>query len=318
MKIMPILFLLLIVSCSTKPVSYGERRNSFKTPEWVNNSEANCSKQQICAVGSGSGYMNASSTARAEIGKIFETEVKSNQYVSTNSEGEEYFDSTLEEISEEILQGVIIKESYEDSKDGTIFALAALDKRMTAKLIRKKINELDEKISALYIEGTRASLNKILKIFKVRNKLNQRFHIVQGHFLKSKITTSQILEKKRVKAKNNILVKYSLSVPKSLHKELSLLIEKILLENDYQVVNSKSHFSLHGEITSNKLHMNVKGFQKYKLSFNITSKNKSGQKLGVLNFSQVKIGRSFEQASELFMNDLYSHLIENLVELKMD
>ena len=318
MKIMPILFSLLIVSCSTKSVSYGERTNSFKTPKWVNNSEANCSKQQICAVGSGSGYMNASSTARAEIGKIFETEVKSNQYVSTNSEGEEYFDSTLEEISEEILQGVIIKERYENSKDGTIFALAVLDKRTTAKLLRKKINELDEDISFLYKEGTRASLNKLLRIFKVRNKLNQRFHIVQGHFLKSNITISQVLEKKRVKAKNNISVQYSLSVPKSLNKELSILIEKILLENDYKVVNSNSHFSLKGEVTSNKLHMNVKGFQKYKLSFNITSKNKTGQKLGVLNFSKVKIARSFEQASEFFMNDLYSHLIENLVELKMD
>ena len=48
-----------------------------KAPEWTKSPDAACTKNEICAVGIGSGLNSAKANARNELAKIFETQIKS-------------------------------------------------------------------------------------------------------------------------------------------------------------------------------------------------------------------------------------------------
>ena len=99
-------------------------------PEWVGKPATFCNKGEICAVGEGGTLLSSFSNARNEIAKQFNVSVKGNfnsSIIQKSDNAEESASSYIDEATDDILNGVYIKESYIDM-DGRHYAYAVLDK----------------------------------------------------------------------------------------------------------------------------------------------------------------------------------------------
>ncbi|MBF0208221.1 MAG: hypothetical protein HQK53_15190, partial [Oligoflexia bacterium] len=137
----------------------GESGSNSTRPAWINDPMSECQESmEICAVGSGMGEMKAEANARLAIAQIFETKIQgkksftkstsqeestksviatragtkesksgssSEQNVASSSVQESSL-SQLDEITDAIVEGVMIKKKHQD-KDA-VYALAVLDK----------------------------------------------------------------------------------------------------------------------------------------------------------------------------------------------
>lgn len=304
--------------------------NALSRPKWVNSPDEFCPPTLLCAVGSGTGQMNAQINARAEIGKIFETKVKSKMTITTSSSQESDADSILSggmdedtfqqvtEASEAVLDGVEIKETWED--DESIYALASLHKRKAADRLATKMDELDEKIKTHYDLGKRSDLSKCLKFLKVRTALDLRYEILKGRRYANAISYSQIMKKKREKSKLGTTVYLDFKEVGKISEVGSWVGEK-LLEDDFKVVkrgNKQHSFVVAGSLASEKQHFNVKGFVKYKFLLSIKSKNGNGEQIGSVSHTVLQTGRSFTQAYAKAVPSIKRFINENLDQLNMD
>jgi hypothetical protein len=303
--------------------------SSKQKPQWLMDLDEGCPPTQLCAVGEASGHMLADAEARKAIGRIFETRVKSNTKINTTAsstssadttisgKNEEDFSQTIEELSDEILKGVEIKSKWEDTKTGTVYALATLTKAPAAERFKAQMDEFDEKIVDLNQDGKRASLNKALRLLEARNKLNERYQVLSRNRYPEKVTQAQLLAKKRAKAKE--AVKVSLDMEQlGDAKELRSLVTQLLLDNDYQVIGSGGSFKVEGSLEREDLHINVQGFEKHKFILKLRSLNAQGDKVGAIQHVEEQVGRSQIHALGNAMPGMRKFLNENLGELNMD
>lgn len=156
-----------IVADKDQSIGVNDKKDSKGRPLWVNSPYDVCSERELCAVGEGSGSLNANANARQALAKIFSTQIKSKTTISkrdqttSESEGvwqgqtEEDFDQFIQEKTEQILKGVEIKASFQDKT--SVYALAVLDRVVAAKLIAKEMGELDERMIAAYKNDKRRS-----------------------------------------------------------------------------------------------------------------------------------------------------------------
>lgn len=301
-----------------------------KTPKWVNSPNDYCSAFELCAVGEGAGQMMAEANARKAIAKVFETQVKAKTDVTTSahqkegSEGvisgstsEDVF-TKVEETTDQTLKGVVIKETYQ-GKDA-VYALASLDKRKAKKNFKGEMESLDEKILGHYKDGRRSSLNKILKLFEIRKKINEKYELLHGSRFLCPVKYKDVAKKKKEKRDQNVVVFVKIKEIAE-DSEIQHLIIQQLLENDYRVItdkNKKYKFEVKGELTSEKQYLNVKGFEKYKFLLKLKSFNDKGVKVGALEFAKAYTGRSMIQAYENAAPFIKQYLSENINELNMD
>jgi hypothetical protein len=303
---------------------------ALSKPKWVNSPDEFCPPTLLCAVGEGTGQMNAEINARAGIGKVFETKVKSKMTINTSSSQTSDSDSILSgvmdedtyqqvtEVSEAVLDGVEIKETWESNE--SVFALASLHKRKAADRLANKMSEIDEQIKTHYELGKRSDLSKCLKLLQVRTALDLRYEILKGSRYPGSISYSQIMKKKREKSKlgTTVLLEFK-EVGKI--SEVGTWVREKLLEEDFKVVrnNEKAHsFAVEGSLASEEQFMNVKGWVKYKFLLSVKSKNGNGEVVGSVSHTVLQTGRSLKQAYEKAIPSIKRFINENLDQLNMD
>jgi len=150
-----------------------------KKPDWVDGESIRYpSTSYLSGVGYSPDRQAAEDNARAEIAKIFYSDINSRsktyqEYFQTisgkNSKTAESL--SMEEITEvstkKVLSGVRIVQIHEATQPKPIFyALAVLDRNQSVEILRNKINELDQNIQNLLLdaENEKDKLSKIKKL----------------------------------------------------------------------------------------------------------------------------------------------------------
>ncbi len=299
-------------------------------PSWINSPMDNCSKiREICAVGEGTGVINAEASARDAIARIFKTNVNSNLTSITETKqvlkddvvtGEESSDfaQRIKLTTEEVIKGVQIKQTYTDQD--YVYALASLDKKKVSTIFKEQMDQIDIEIESNYKKGSRSSLSKAEKLYKVRSEIHEKFLIVNNSKYPSKISLKKIHNKKLKKVSLNTTIYVDVNELNDRPLLKNLIIQG-LLDNDYRVVTNKKsnyQFIVRGSFKEEKLFFKVKGFEKYQFLLQLYSEKKSGEKLGGLHLTEAQVGRSHRQALSNALPSLKKSLLDRIDELKLD
>ncbi|OFZ23274.1 MAG: hypothetical protein A2202_02825 [Bdellovibrionales bacterium RIFOXYA1_FULL_36_14] len=317
------IFILILVSVSLHVQA------EKKKPAWISDLSTYCKSSELCTVGEAVGMMQAESSARKEMSKIFMTQIKSKNTLTSSGKQvsvgdqpisgsfEEDMYGEIEEKTEGALRGVIIKDTYETSD--SFYALAILKKSEGAQFLKSEMEELDKNIVEFYKDGRRNSLNKALKIMQVRDGLNINYEFLQGNKYPSKVTYQQVMEKKNKKRSQNVVVFLKVSEPSEKGEIRDIIIAK-LLEDDFKVVTeNKNHkYKIEVEVKKNKEYLKVEGFEKYKFMLRINSFNQSEEKLGSLEFDKASVGRDYSHAYSNVLPDIMDFIIDKIGELNID
>ena len=150
------LFTFAQINCSTKTVIIKEsaKKSDNLKPTWINQPEESFPKIRfVTAVGTGKTRSLAEDKSRENLSKYFESHVQASSTVrasfKSSSQGKNS-DLRLESVSRTstntVLAGVKIEKIFED-KDGTFYALAALNKDKGSELLKIKLSNLSQKIA---------------------------------------------------------------------------------------------------------------------------------------------------------------------------
>lgn len=334
-KIFILLILALgLVSCSspTKMKSKTQETTSKKMmkPLWLSSTTSFCSSQELCAVGEGTGRLVAEASARKELSKIFkvrvkvETNIDSSMVTSTDKDQvisgqmEEELTQQIQETSEEILEGVETKEVFDDGE--SFFALVSLNKRKAGRIIKSKIESIDEQLRNCVEDGRRHLLSQSLDLLKVRDTLNQRYEFLTNFKIKAPISYKTIYDLKRKKALLGTIV-YLKSKELDKNRGLKNFIKKILVKNDFKVIEKEEglyNFSIFLELVSQKIYFKVDGFEKNKFSLRVEALNKEKAKVGAISFAVTETGRSFWQSYERALPEIKRKIEKEMGLLKID
>lgn len=298
-------------------------------PKWVNNPDEFCPNHELCAVGEATGRMGAEAEARKALSSIFQTKIKASTKVTTESQSSiavdvveggatEEVTSTVKAMTEQVLDGVEIKQFYEDSE--SVYALAVLNKPEAAKRLKSKINDVDEDIRNFYKDGRRGNLNKALKKFLVRQNLNERYEFLASNRYQAPISKAMILKKKAAKAKLGTTIFLKVEEVGSAG-ELKQIATNNLIASDYKVVNKadlKHDFILNTKLSAEKEYFNVKGFEKYKFILSFEAQTKQGKKHGSLETAVTQTGRDFAQAYAKAIPELRKFIADKFDDLNID
>ncbi len=281
--------------------------------------------------------MAAQIAARAELSKIFSAEVKGRLHSSTSSNSKTQKDvvrgeitddvfMTVEEKSEGVINAAAIKQTYEDKNN--FYALVALKKDEAAKAILSEIQLIDEKIVAFFKENSRGSLARALKLYEERQLLHWRYEFLSGTAYPCPIRYQEMVDKKLVITKKTISVLLVVdlfsdtSAKKKWGKEIEHMAAKFLLDRDYKVSlrpkDSEHEKVLDVELEKEKMHFDVDGFEKYKITAVFSAKNKAGEKISQINFVSEFTGRNFEQALENALPEIKKFLNDHFDELNFE
>lgn len=142
-----LLLVVFVTSCSSL-------KGSYKTPNWVTETEHEYTKSNLCAVGIASSQDQANSIAISNIGKIIKQKIESEITVvnseKLNSTGNAELSSSMNQIVRtsaliDNLVGVEIAETWID-RDGNYYSLAILNKAKTYLYYSQKISENEKTI----------------------------------------------------------------------------------------------------------------------------------------------------------------------------
>ncbi len=295
-------------------------------PAWINSPFDFCPPTEICAVGEAAGALGAEAAARDSLAKIFSVNIKTSQAFTTMSESkteegvvtgsvsEETFGEIIE-FTDEVLEGSFIKERFES--DESHFALIALNKNKTAGIFEDRMQSLDSRIKAFVKDGRRSSLNKALKLLKVRDSIHDKYRILKGSSYLSSVTVADILKLKKIK--RELGTKVSLEVNEiSSTQEIMKSVKFNLNENDFIITNNNADFKIEVSLKQEPQYMKVKGFVKYKFILNIKSLNKDENEIGALKYEIIQTGRSQEQSYQNALPGINNFINEKFNELNID
>jgi hypothetical protein len=324
-QILKLFFILLnLLVCSSLLAEIKNR------PSWIGSPADACSPAELCAVGEGTGQLQAEANARKNLALIFEVKIKSKTKASsqaqqttrgeviTSGDASEEISTQIEESTEDVLKGVEIKQKYEDDKSA--YALASLNKTKAATGFLQEIADIDEKIKLFYQDNKRSSLSKIFKLLPVRDALKQRVVILKGEAPQPPVSLKELLKKKREFGKEGVTVYLQIEEAGKI-KEVEQMIIKILLDNDYRVVTKeglKHQIVLKGELGQEKQFLNVSGFEKYKFQLTLTALDESGKKSGTAVATVEQVGRSEKHAYDQAVSQIADIIKENFDQLNMD
>jgi hypothetical protein len=301
-----------------------------KTPSWVNSPAEFCGHLEVCVVGTGQGKLVAEAAARNSMALFFKAKIESSETVTTSMTSKQAADGTLSgEVDEEdqkqiiqttseVLDGIEIRESFEDAE--SFYILASLNKSKAAKRLKSKMKEIDEKMQALVKENKRSSIFKGFKLLALRNQINKKYELLKNSRFKELVSFEKLSRLKRAKDKLAVVVFVQINSEENAEEFQHEIVRK-LLDLGLKVVLSedKTHqYKIMAELKSQKAYINVKGFSKYKFSMEVESKSPSGKKIGGLNFENFQVGRNEVQAYNKMFPELKEFLEENLGELNID
>ncbi|MBF0300357.1 MAG: LPP20 family lipoprotein [Oligoflexia bacterium] len=315
----------------------GDKNFTGNKPSWINNPLDECDNlRELCAVGEGIGGMMAEANARKAISLIFESKIQSktnyNKFTSENRTGtategadarvDETYNNQIQEITDSILQGVVIKKKYED-KDA-IYAYAVLDKMQMQKDLQQKMDSMDEKMQVILKQKGRGAYKELLKLYNLREEINLRYQFLRGKE-HPKVVTYEMVNKKKEEVSKNISVEILYDKKQTGLKDLSALISKLLVENDYKVIKDKDKdkenaskenaatttiLRLKGKFETEEQFLNVDGFKRFKFHMALNFQNSKGEKVHVTEHTVSTDGRSFEHCYEKAIIELRAFLIK--------
>lgn len=169
-------------------------------PEWINNPYAVCAKEELCAVGVGSGLNSAKADARSGLAKVFEARIKSSFESTLNQNDDETTSKIRDYVSESsdvLLNAVEIKETFDTPTD--VYALAVLNKPAAARITQEEIDDLDQKMKALLQEDSPAAAVRLEKLYEQRRGLNQRHIVLTGSPVIEEVTYEQVYGNKKAR-----------------------------------------------------------------------------------------------------------------------
>ena len=317
---------------ATKSKSTGKKvsKEMKGKPIWLSSTSNFCSSQELCAVGEGTGRLIAEASGRKELSKIFKVRVKARTKIDssmrTTTDKDQVISGTMEEgltqqiqeTSEEVLEGVVTKEIYDDGE--SFFALVSLDKVKAGRIVRSKIESIDELLKNCIEDGRRHLLSQALGLLKVRQKLNLRYEFLTNFKIKAPISYKTIYDLKRKKALLGTTVYLTSKEP---DKNLGLkdYIRRLLIKNDFKVIEKEGEayqFRVVIELVSQKIYFRVDGFEKNKFSLRVQALNKKRVKIGSISFAVTETGRSFWQSYERALPEIKRRIQEEIGLLKFD
>jgi hypothetical protein len=224
----------------------------------------------------------------------------------------------IQQVTNTTLQGVEIKKIVED-KD-TVYALASLNKMKAGLNIKKEIEQIDDKIQALYKLKNISSLVQVEGELVKRNILELRYHFLTNLDFKSNVSLEEIY-----KLKNELIKKIIIHVSFESKecKELEQSLAKNLTDLGYKVtrgkkINPKATHIVHSEYSSEKQFMKVEGFVKYSYELKISISGLNNVNSSELDLIDVESGRNEFQARSKAFSSLKEQLKEKMISLKIE
>lgn len=292
-----------------------QAKSKQEKPEWINNPYAICAKEELCAVGVGSGLNSAKADARSGLAKVFEARIKSS-FESTLDQNDDETTSKIRdyvsESSDVLLNAVEIKETFDTPTD--VYALAVLNKPAAARITQEEIDDLDQKMKALLQEDSPAAAVRLEKLYEQRRGLNQRHIVLTGSPVIEEVTYEQVYGNKKARiGKRHIF----LSVAGKPDKAFDQTVRGVLKENGYTFADEADGrtprviISLQPE----KQYSNIDGFVKYAYHFTMKAPDKKGKTIDVLATTLTETGRNERQAFSNALESLKAYLNENVLNL---
>lgn len=292
-----------------------QAKSKQEKPEWINNPYAVCAKEELCAVGVGSGLNSAKADARSGLAKVFEARIKSS-FESTLDQNDDETTSKIRdyvsESSDVLLNAVEIKETFDTPTD--VYALAVLNKPAAARITQEDIDDLDQKMKALLQEDSPAAAVRLEKLYEQRRGLNQRHIVLTGSPVIEEVTYEQVYGNKKARiGKRHIF----LSVAGKPDKAFDQTVRGVLKENGYTFADEADGrtprviISLQPE----KQYSNIDGFVKYAYHFTMKAPDKKGKTIDVLATTLTETGRNERQAFSNALESLKAYLNENVLNL---
>jgi hypothetical protein len=316
--------LLFISSCSSTKKKNKEDTRSVKTPTWVYEPMSGCKSQtEICASAEGDSIQAADSSARKSLASTFETQIKA-EFTSNTASSQadmdpstaEYIQETYNQLNETVdqsLKGVEIKLRFEQA--GVFYALASLDKRKAADRIRQEMRGIDKKLAVMLDKKKRSLYKKMLTLHGVREDLASRYHFLMEMKPGEKVTLVDINSVKYGKASKVLRIALNMSGEMG---DVGTKLKNILAQVGHQIVRSNSNVKINGSVTALKEFFNVKGFQKYTFTLNISALNSKGAKIGSIVSSQTAVGRSKQDVFRKVQNKFNKIVDDQLEDLNID
>ena len=280
-------------------------------PEWVNDTNVVCSKNEICVVGSGDTLELAQANARKNISKYFETKIDAKFISSISSDEnnvEQYSSSEVQETTQNKLKGVEITKTYFDGSE--FYALATLDKILVIKDIKNNIDKIDSQMEIL-MNKVNCNVNQLEELYKAREELNNQYLLLTGTIIPEKISYKQILDKKN----KNTELSFYIEAYSSFEKDIKNYLSNILLSNGFTLSNDKTKADriISLDISKKEIQINVKGFIKEEYSLNIKSiDNKNYNTISILYEEFIDTGRSVSQIQDIMKVKIQYFINENL------
>jgi hypothetical protein len=170
-------------SLSAKTTSVKAKKG--KRPNWIDGKSRHYpAAMYLTAVGYAPDRQTAEDRARAEIAKIFRSEIDAKtrtyeEYLQSISGGKAKTTNSIaiEDITnvstQKVLSGVQIVEVYQQTKPQPLFyALAALDRSQSKEILQSKIRELDRNIRGL-MAANQTETDKLAKIKNLKTSVEQ-------------------------------------------------------------------------------------------------------------------------------------------------
>lgn len=280
-----------------------------RLPSWVENPDSRCDRDEICAVGYGNSLNIATSNAKTNIQKVFETKIKSSfnsRLSNNNGEINDFTAENLQENTEGILNGVVIKKTHQN--DNTFYVLAVLNKKEYAKIVKFDIEKLDARLKILTSDRN-FSRKSAKKLYDKRESLNKRYMFLTGREIPEKTNYKDLFKEKDFSSMESFYLDFDND------RIIKNHIIKALADNNIKIVSKKIDNVLRAELSFEKEFLNVKGFEKYRVNFKIdlikngsivNSINTDFSETGV-NLMQIK-SKSIAKI-ENFINDEIENLI---------
>lgn len=320
--ILSILFLFSCSSKKTKRIHVEYDKESFEGgPLWLYDPEKGCDKNEICVSSSADSSNLADVRAKKSIAAIFETKIKSNFDVYKTSMSSEEIEQVEEDISSEvtesvngILKTVIIKERFQ--KGDIFFALASLDKKKSAKSLREEMKTLSDELKFLYGKKAKGSIKRMMILFDKHSRLNDKYIVLTGKGVKLPVTFAQIQNIKFASSGNQkVSIKSNNETPKIIRKHL----EQTLGEVGYKVIKSSAvDYYLSMKWRIKKEFINVKGFEKYTYTLDISANDNLKKQIGAFTFSKTSTGRNKQDAFLKVKNEFLRNIDQKLNLLNLE
>ena len=315
-----LLIILLLGGCSHHTSKTSRPGESNEEPKWLYAPYEGCSEaSELCATGEGKTSTQADSEARANLASIFEVRVKSDVSITTSStqsfpwqaEVKEEVLKSVQESVDQILESVQIKNHHR--KQGISHSLASLDRQTAGGLIRGRMGKLDDELEVLWNTHQRTNLRRIVKLFMERERLNERYSIVSGMGIPSKVSWAEIIKWRASKPKSEpVLLKIG-QAPDWLKEKLS----ELLSESGFHIVKGDADKIVTVQVDSIKEFLNVEGFEKFTFTVSISSVVDGGQKR-TISTSDTVTGRTQADALLKVKNSFNDYIEQHLSDLRLD